>query len=292
MKKTILRTNGYKVIDDNEKGYIHIEPIPSDSELEQVYAEEYYGVEKSQYIEHTQEDIEWWETSFKDRFDIFEKYCKTSKKILDIGCGSGYFLNYGQQREWECYGIEPSKLSSKHAKEMGLNVLTGVFKDGVYEQSSFDVVHMQDVLEHINHPEKFLENVYKILKENGVLCIGVPNDFSPLQKILWENLGFKPWWVTAPTHINYFNPDSLKKLLTKLGFEIALEESTFPMEFFLLMGDDYISEPTLGRKMHAKRKQFDITLSQYDNDLKRKLYQSLAALNLGREIIVYAKKRQ
>jgi len=120
--------------------------------------------------------------------------------------------------------------------------------------------------------------------------VAVPNDFSPFQKILSNDLGMKPWWLAPPHHINYFTPDTLCRLLEKNGFEIIKKESSFPMELFLMLGDNYVEDPSLGRKMHNKRKKFDMILSQFDNQFKRDLYQAFANLNIGRDIIVYAKK--
>jgi len=63
------------------------------------------------------------------------------------------------------------------------------------------------------------------------------------------------------------------------------------MELFLLLGDDYIQDPSLGRKMHNKRKNFDLILSKFNNQLKRDIYQAFANLNIGRDIILYAIKK-
>jgi 2-polyprenyl-3-methyl-5-hydroxy-6-metoxy-1,4-benzoquinol methylase len=289
--KILAKNNSYILVDDIDKGYIHVEPIPSESELDKVY-EEYYQNEKPNYIDNTIEDLDWWQTQYRDKFDIFDNYVfSNNKTILDIGCGSGYFLKFGQNRGWTCYGIEPSKQAANYAKNNGINVINEKFKKELFQENIFNVIHMNQVLEHIPYPEDTLNDIFALLKDDGIVSITVPNDFSPLQNLLVENLNYKQWWVSPPFHLNYFTVDSLETLLKKHNFSIILKETTFPLELFLLMDEDYISKPEIGRDIHKKRKMFDLKLSKYNNKLKRKLYQTLADLNIGRTITIYAKKK-
>jgi len=293
MKDThlIKTVNGYDIVNDPEKGYIHVSPTPSEETLKKLYQIEFYANEKKDYIDNTLKDLEWWETIYRDKYDTFEEHINSkNKKILDIGCGSGYFLQYGKNRGWDGYGIEPSEKASSHAINNGLNVKNSSFKKEIFTNTKFDVVHLNQVLEHISHPEQLIADIHQISKKGSLLCISVPNEFSPLQTILHKDLDFNAWWLSPPHHLNYFTVDSLRQFISKNGYEVILEETTFPMELFLLMGDNYIDNPTLGRDVHQKRKKFDINLSKHNNDFKRKFYQSLAKLNLGRTIIIYAKK--
>lgn len=288
----IYEIDEYKVIKNKEFEHYEVSPSPKEDELKKIYEEEYYSEVKKSYIDETLEDLQWWQTIYADKYSEFEKYIKNSdRKILDIGCGSGYFLKFGRQRGWNTVGVEPSKKASLHAIRNGSDVKNALFSNDLFEENSFDVVHMHDVLEHVLNPVTLIENVKYNLKNNGILCIGVPNEFNPLQNILWKEMDFKPWWICPPHHLNYFTPDSLTNILQKSGFDIFLKETTFPMELFLLMGDDYINNPKLGRSLHFKRKNFDLTLSKYNNKLKRDLYRALANLNVGREIIIYARKK-
>ena len=100
------------------------------------------------------------------------------------------------------------------------------------------------------------------------------------------------WWVAPLQHINYFNCQSLENLLKKIGFEPRYKTTSFPMELFLLMGDDYIDKAELGRKIHAKRKMFEINMDRSGNTaLKRRLYDLLAGIGLGRQVTVMARKK-
>jgi len=70
-----------------------------------------------------------------------------------------------------------------------------------------------------------------------------------------------------------------------------MAESTFPIDIFLLMNDNYVGNDDLGRQCHQRRKNLEKNLNSAGlNDLKRQIYQSLSMLGIGREICLYAKK--
>jgi hypothetical protein len=80
-------------------------------------------------------------------------------------------------------------------------------------------------------------------------------------------------------------------LLKRIGFKIIIKEATFPLEIFLLMGQDYIKNPKIGKKIHLERIQFEKNFEKRkEGQLKRKIYQKLAEIGIGRTAIIYAKK--
>lgn len=98
----------------------------------------------------------------------------------------------------------------------------------------------------------------------------------------------KNWWIAAPEHINYFDFHSLEKLLQLLGYEVLAKTADFPMELFLLMGENYVDSPKIGKECHHKRIEFERNISK---ELRRELYESLAQLGLGRECTIYARPK-
>ncbi|MFB3917620.1 MAG: class I SAM-dependent methyltransferase [Terriglobales bacterium] len=267
----------------------HIVPIPSESELEAEYRHEYYRREKPLYLERTREDLEWWELVYGERYDTFEAMLPPSRRrILDIGSGPGFFLAHGKRRGWQTVGIEPSSQATAHSRALELEVHEEFLsQDTAARLGSFDVVHMSEVLEHIPDPQRFLQLVASMLGPGGVICVAVPNDYNPLQAALREACGYSPWWVAPPHHINYFDFESLADLLRHTGFSVVAREATFPIELFLLMGDNYVGNDSLGRQCHARRKRFELNLAAAGmTSLKRKLFQSLADLGIGREALL------
>ncbi len=290
---TLLNSvNGFDVIDCQVCRFKHIVPVPTDEELKDIYKEDYYTIEKPLYIERTQMDLDWWNIVYAERYDMFEQQLGAKGRIFEIGSGSGYFLLHGKKRGWECVGIEPSKQAAEHSRQLGLDVIEDfVCKGRIGELGCFDVVYMHQVLEHIPDPKEMLETAALLLKQGGIVCVIVPNDYNPFQEVLAKHCNFLPWWIAPPHHINYFDFSSLKSLTERVGFEIIETEGTFPLELFLLMGDNYIGNDTLGRACHGKRMVFEKTLAQAGLTQKKlQLYRALADCGLGREIVLYARK--
>ncbi|MEI8349169.1 MAG: class I SAM-dependent methyltransferase [Candidatus Omnitrophota bacterium] len=284
---------GFDVIDCLTCGFKHIIPIPTFNELKSVYRHQYYTLEKPLYLERHREDLDWWNLVYSERYDIFEKELSLKHRmILDIGSGPGFFLLHGKQRGWETLGIEPSKKAAMHSKELGLNIREDFLTKKTAKQlGKFDVVHLSEVIEHISDPKGLLCLVRSILNPGGLICVVAPNDYNPFQYVLRKACGFKPWWVAPPHHINYFDFDSLSKLLKNSGFKIISCEATFPIDIFLLMGDNYVNNEVLGRQCHTKRKQFELNLCKAGmKSIYKKLYQRLAEMKIGREIVVYGRK--
>lgn len=287
---------GYRVVDCLECGFAHILPIPTDGELKRIYRDEYFSRDKPEFIESVQEDSEWWNLAYDERLEYMEsRLAGNSKRLLDVGCGPGFFLKRAEERGWQCLGLEPSEKAASYANGLGLEVINGFF-DGqaMREQGSFfDAVHISEVLEHVADPLSVLEGVYGILDEGGIICVVAPNDFSPVQQVLSERSGFAQYWLAPPHHINYFNFDSMKALLKKAGFSMTRVLATFPMDFFLLMGKNYVGDDRLGRECHKMRTRLDIMLSDSRlKGFKEEMYELMARHNIGRESIIFAVKEK
>ena len=285
---------GFEVIECRICGFRHIVPLPTAEELEQVYRNDYYRTEKPLYLEGTRRDLDWWRLVFSDRYEEFENLLPEGRRrLLDVGSGPGFFLQYGQEQGWHVRGIEPSRQAADHSREMGLEIVEGFLdKTTAPMLGHFDVVHMNNVLEHIPDPREMIDLCSHLLDPQGLLCIVVPNDYSPFQQALTAACGFSPWWVVPPHHLNYFNFESLENLLENRGFDIVARETTFPIDLFLLMGDNYVGDETLGRACHVKRMTFERNLSAAGlNPLKRQLYKAFSEQGLGREIVLIGRKR-
>jgi SAM-dependent methyltransferase len=163
--------------------------------------------------------------------------------------------------------------------------------DTARQLGTFDAIHANEVFEHLPDPRGTVRILSDMLAPGGVLCVCVPNDYSPIQATLRETCGYSPWWVAPPHHINFFSGDSLAKLFTAGGIRVVLREATFPIDLFLLMGENYVGDDDLGRRCHARRKTFELNLvAGGRNDLKRRLYRSLAEFGFGREVVMYGVK--
>jgi SAM-dependent methyltransferase len=281
----------FTVINCENCRFKHIIPIPEQEELEKLYKDQFYSSKKPMYFKEMEEDKDWWELHYNLYYDLIEKNLNSNaKKLLEIGSGPGFFLKVGKERGWDVMGFEPSELAYQYSNKFGLHVINDFFNvKKALEYGKFDIVYMNTVIEHVADPKGLIEDVKSILKKGGLFCIIAPNDYNPLQNTLRNNLNLEPYWVAPPQHINYFNFQSMKKLLEDLDFTAIDSLATFPMEFFILSGKNYVNNGVLGRKCHYMRKNFEMNLGRHDKELLFKFYNFLAENEMGREFVVIAK---
>lgn len=281
----------YSVIDCRNCGFAHLSPIPDSKTLEQYYFKRFYGETKSDYISRSEKDSAWWRLQYFEWLDLIAAACRSGgRRILDIGCGPGFFLSAVREMEWETHGIDASSQAIAYARDaLQLEVQQGFVVDHL-PGGTYDAVLLNLVLEHIATPAKLLKTVWDGLHPGGVVCIVVPNDFSTIQLAAWRELKKPEWWVAVPDHINYFSYDSLERLLGRTGFTPVARTTDWPMEFFLLMGDDYAGNDTLGQVLHKKRVRMDLTLGAHCEADRRRFFQSLAGMGWGRDAVVIARK--
>jgi len=287
----IERKGKYSVIDCLFCGFKHIMPIPAQKELKNIYQEKYYTTVKPDYIQHYDEDKDWWDLVYKERYQIFESILpETKRKIIDIGSGPGNFLVTGTKRGWKVKGLEASPQAISHCRELKLDVEQIFLSEKTIHRitKKYNVINFDLVLEHTPAPISLIETGLKLLAPKGLLCITVPNDFNPLQLLLQQQ-GFKPWWICPPHHINYFDIESLQKLIYRFGLAIKHCSTSFPMELFLLMGENYIQTPALGKKCHNMRKILEKNLYQGSDRLINSLYGNFEENGLGRNSIFLEK---
>lgn len=285
------------VVDCEKCGFRHVVPLPDRQSIIDLYQKRFYEEDKVNYFDHYKQDEDWWRVVYRARYTYAEKHLESTRKsVLDIGTGPGLFLDVGRNLSWDATGIEPSTKAVEYATQQGLDVIEGFFDEEMVDKlggKGFNFVHMSQVLEHVLDPGEVLSLSRQILASDGLLCVVVPNDFNQLQNVLHTYDNYEPWWIVPEHHINYFSFASLRQLMEKQGFEVVYETATFPMELFLLMGDNYIGSDKLGRECHTKRMRMEMLLDKAgEGQLKEDIYSALAKLNIGREIVMYARKTQ
>jgi len=149
---------------------------------------------------------------------------------------------------------------------------------------------LMNVLEHLRDPEQTIRNIKsQLLSQDGLLVIDVPNDFNDFQLVANKEYGLDEWWLAPPRHINYFSHQTLQNILKGCGFEIVHCTSSFPLDLFLLLGDNYVEDGVLGSQCHKKRVNFERLMRKHGKEEKLDaFYDALAEINLGRTISIYA----
>ena len=103
-----------------------------------------------------------------------------------------------------------------------------------------DVVYSHGVIEHLRDPLNYLEISKAILNGKGLIFTSAANDFSIYQALAVKRLGVNPWWIIPPEHLNYFSVGSLVSVHKKFDYKIRDLRTSFPIDLFLLMGEDYV----------------------------------------------------
>jgi 2-polyprenyl-3-methyl-5-hydroxy-6-metoxy-1,4-benzoquinol methylase len=292
--KIVLNKGKFELIDCKKCKFIHIVPLPTEAELLKFYQKEFYQKIKPAYLKQDEEERNYWNMTYDEKLSVLKKNNIKNKKILDIGSGGGFFLRRAKEMGWDVLGVEPSLTAAKYAEKYKIPTIVDFFeKIDFTKKKKFGAIHMNAVLEHSRSPNKILKISHDILEKNGMLIVEVPNEFNPLQLISQKSLKKDEWWVVPKEHLNYFNFNSLSKLLKRNGFEITLKQATFPLEIFLLMGFDYVNNSKIGLKKHQERMKFEQNLNKQNaQKLKQKIYQKFAEIGIGRRAIIYVKKEK
>jgi 2-polyprenyl-3-methyl-5-hydroxy-6-metoxy-1,4-benzoquinol methylase len=180
------------------------------------YYPKYYSARASGIVEVTDEYKGEMYKIFRDRARPISAF-KKDGRILDVGCGDGYFLKYMKDNGWETYGVEPGEVASKYAKDvLKVNVFNGELKEASYPNKYFDVITLFEVLEHLHDPSANLSEIGRVLKEDGLLITTVPNFAGFSYKIFKE----RRVAIDAPRHLYHFSQKTLGKILEKMEFKV------------------------------------------------------------------------
>jgi 2-polyprenyl-3-methyl-5-hydroxy-6-metoxy-1,4-benzoquinol methylase len=292
----VFESTQAKVIDCKSCGFAHVNPLPSQAELNEFYEKRFYQNVKTSYFTDYERDRDWWAINYEWVIDDLLKLYKGKKgksnlRLLDIGSGPGLFLEVAKRRGIEAKGIEPSKEAYEYStKKYKCDVVNVTLEELDKSVGKFDIIHSSLVLEHILNPLNFIKKSKALLNASGLLCVVVPNDFNPIQGVM-KQLGTPEWWVSPFEHLSYFNRKSIKKLFEKAGLEVVHQSVTFPIDLFLPMGQDYLKNPEVGKACHAMRKNFEFNIHKTKQvKLKDDLYKAFAKLDIGRELIIIGRK--
>ena len=273
-------------------GYLQVWPRPTPESQRALYGEKFYEEDKSTYLDDVTRDRAYWDAIWSIRRGMIEAALPASRRrILDVGSSGGFLLDHFQLQGWQGFGIEPSRHAARHAREQfGFEVFCGELLD-YRPENPFDAVHCAQVLEHVLDPEACVARIADLLAPGGVAFIEVPNDFNVLQETARAKLGKPAWWVAPDHHLNYFDADSLGALLARNGLLEVDHVASFPIEMFLLMGDDYVGHPEVGSACHGRRMAFERTLIEAGRTEElATLYRALAQAKLGRTCGILARK--
>lgn len=146
---------------------------------------------------------------------IAQKKNPQESKLLDFGCATGDFLEVCRNLSWEdSVGIDISEYAIKQGKNKGLKVYVQDKASASLQKNYYDVITLQDVVEHFKNPQEEINHIYQMLKNDGVLFMTTPNVGSISEKIL----GSFWYHYKQSEHLFYFNSQNIKTFLSEAGF--------------------------------------------------------------------------
>lgn len=138
-------------------------------------------------------------------------------RVLDVGCGTGDYLEAWSRLGWEVAGIEPDAQAAAIARaRLGAVVHHGFLEDAPLPAGAFDAIAMSHSLEHVRSPRAALALVHRALAPGGRLLLMVPNFRA------WDRVAFGPRWygLEVPRHLYHFEPRTLTAVLAASGFAV------------------------------------------------------------------------
>lgn len=284
----------------NEFGFFEIDPKPSKEFLAAFYAEKYFQNDAGNYrAEYSKEELGYFKNrDVQKKIILEETFNLSAKRILDIGCGEGFTLKNFQEFGWEVIGIDFSNFGIRNKNpELLPHFIEGDLLENMTiltsKDEKFDVIITNNLLEHVIDPSETMDKATALLAEGGVIVIQVPNDFSAYQQFLLENEYIEhPFWIAYPDHLNYFTCESLNAFLETKDLDCKKVISDFPIDWFLINSNsNYVNNRNLGKEAHQSRITLENFLATIDPNKLINLYESLADIGMGRQIIGFYQKK-
>lgn len=227
---------------------IFLNPMYSDETLASFYPGDYYAYQeqaKSSPRRELLKRLMGYKTGTKD------PGFASPGTMLDLGCGSGWFLEKMLSRGWTALGVEISESAAKLGRAKGLDIFCGTLQEANFPSEHFDYVRSNHSFEHINCPHETLEEICRILKPHGKLLIGVPNTRS-LSAFLFREYW---WYLTVPVHVFNYSAGNLPSLLTRHNFRV--EKVSFNSDYHGFVGSLQIWINRSGNRKSTEGKVFN-----------------------------------
>jgi SAM-dependent methyltransferase len=203
--------NGYNYYKCTECSLLFLHPQPPMQHLHDHY-QEYLPVDPQLVADWGYE----MEPVIVGSVRFLEEQFEKPGRLLDIGCGYGFFLEAMHNCGWEVEGIELSKPAAEIARQKQCGMIHAHAVEEMGEMARFDVITMFYVIEHVADPVAILKAVCKLLKPDGILVLRYPNT-SPLLSFS-KTLARKLTLMQAPSHLYDYDGDSMQRIMRKAGY--------------------------------------------------------------------------
>jgi 2-polyprenyl-3-methyl-5-hydroxy-6-metoxy-1,4-benzoquinol methylase len=269
-------------------------PMPRTEDIDAYYREKYYQQPGGQYRRaYEPEELTYFEDRAKLVLAFAENAGVTSGRVLDIGCGEGFFLKHAAAAGFEVWGVDhslfgldqhnPTLADRGHFREM--NVLEA---DDYFGGVRFELVVCKNVLEHVLDPDILMVKLSSQLSQGGVGIVEVPNDYSLLHNRVLKGRPREGFPIFCPpVHLHYFNTLTIQQLIERAGLRVIDGFSDYPIDHLLLEDQfNYYEIKEVGRHAHSLRRRFMNLLNDAPKEARLGLFRAMFGADLGRDISV------
>ena len=285
-------------------GYHELKDKPAKHVLKAYYEERYYQESvRTHRPTYSPQELLYRENKCTQKRMLVESIWGADKSVkpslLDVGAGEGFVMDHFARAGYDVHGMDFSShgCNNHHPHlldRLACGDIEELIQQAVNANDAYDLLILDNVLEHLLEPGQLLTGVAQLLRPNGLLIIEVPNDFSMVQNhLLAEGRIPRPYWVASPDHISYFNADGLNALLDQHGFVVQTMLADFPIDLFLFNDKtNYVTDATAGKACHQARIEIENLMHARNPQATLDMYAAMAKLGVGRQIMGVYKVRQ
>jgi len=207
-----------------EDKYYRVRPLPTKQELRKLYTDKYYQDNHSNYKEEYEEKRR---NTFiykvKQRIVLFRiMFGQQPGNMLDVGCGEGWALKTFHENGWKVTGLDYTDYACRqHNPDMTDNIILGDSYETMEAiKTKYQIIHLDNILEHVIDPLYLLQLCRKRLRPDGVLIIEVPLENSIFHQYLLKHCLIKTVFeYKYPEHLSMFNLEGLRGITKRAGFK-------------------------------------------------------------------------
>lgn len=204
--------DGYDLLRCADCATVIVDPYPSDAELHAFYQNYMFT---GSYLRKLDRKLK----RGRGRVKRMLRHKPVGKRFLDIGCSVGTVCEAAHQLGLEPHGIDLDAVAIGHAKELfGTHARfeSAPIAELAQRGDQYDMVYMSEVIEHVNDPEGFMENVAKVLVPGGMLYLTAPDGAHRAVPKDFATWGM----VSPPNHLTFFSRKGIRQLLARHGLQV------------------------------------------------------------------------